>query len=519
MRTDYSSHVSPSSIYKLNSFRYVQNEKNAAIGISSTAKYYNHTHHPDKENQTSWINKVVENKTPSKSQPSTGKHDVMPVKYCPQTPANRIPLADLISNTEDAFKFAPGNEATPEDYVYWQHVPRSSDPNSGTPIARGKKRRNSSSPTSSPLQASNRKEAFDMQKSQSLLKTPQTDMVTDLWKNYIGKTMDETNGEIPQRLANLLSSSPKTPGSAKSNRESNLRRAASCGIDWPTSNTKRRKISHLDDGRLNRDPLDRSKSDVPEPRIPHTSKLSILLDKIQENLKKNRTIRSDIATDSLIGSNINVSARNLEKERCHEGFNELDNDCACHGNNSQLRSMDGNRTAKSFSEFGDDDLDEDLLQLVEHPAPLNAPTEQYVSLAEPRISQERIENRPPFGYIAQTRDGKMGSQSNELENDEFDEDDDFAKSIEEIMLRYDHQESVSAQHTVPNWFKRDDKTGGNSNVPADSHTRSFLKTSAGGKATDLILSDEFDDEELELAAIGGSALQCGTNSVDEVGHP
>lgn len=45
----------------------------------------------------------------------------------PQTPAVRIPLEDLIGNTEDAFN-CPQPLATPGDHVIWHDGPASSDP-------------------------------------------------------------------------------------------------------------------------------------------------------------------------------------------------------------------------------------------------------------------------------------------------------------------------------------------------------------------------------------------------------
>src|ERR1700743_791330 len=67
----------------------------------------------------------------------------------PHTPASKIPLAALISNTEDAFNGAHF-DTTPEDHVSWQHGPRSSDPaSSERSTQRGKKRARSSSPASS----------------------------------------------------------------------------------------------------------------------------------------------------------------------------------------------------------------------------------------------------------------------------------------------------------------------------------------------------------------------------------
>lgn len=523
MRTDHSFHVSSNSKSKLNSFRYIQNDEPDHIGISSVLKNHNKTHDPDKENRGSWVDGGVEDKSPFKSQPSKEKQEIRAGKDCPQTPANRIPLADLISNTEDAFKLAPGKEATPEDHVYWQHVPRSSDPNSGTPIARGKKRRHSSSPTSSPLQMMNQKESFDMHKFHSLLKTPQNDMVADLWNNYVGKTRDEANTEIPPRLAALLSSSPQTPGSGKTSRESALRRTSSCGTDWPTSNAKRRKLGHKGDDTISRDLFARAESDVQESSKSRTSKLTMLLDKIQESLNRSRSIQSDIITEIPTGSKGNAHTIESMKEGFHRNHHEPDHKHASQDDSNQLRSSKGKELSESFSEFGDDELDDDLLQLVEDPTSNEQSTGLQVKFADPLTYTQQTGRKQSPTYAAQINDDNVVlSLRKESKTDEFDDDDyddEFAENVEEIMLQYDHQDSFPARKTVPNKFEQDVRTKIEPNLPDIRTAEDLLKPSPGGQVADMMLSDEFDDKDLDLAVIGDSILQCGTESGKEVGHP
>ncbi|KAL4759092.1 bifunctional ATP-dependent DNA helicase/ssDNA endodeoxyribonuclease DNA2 [Aspergillus foveolatus] len=215
--------ASADSRSKLDAFRYKNNNQNGTA--MSPKKTTPHKGHTNKENQTSWLNGVVEQDKPEPDNRQSLQEgpESKAVKDCPQTPGNRLPLADLIGNAEDAFSRAPmAQEFTPEDYVIWQHAPPSSNPSTQTPATQSKKRRHSSSPSSSPLAGSKgaRKGSFDLQSIQALLKTPQNDLATDLWNNYVAKTAVNVTDLQQPRFASLLSSSPRTPTSARAGQDS-----------------------------------------------------------------------------------------------------------------------------------------------------------------------------------------------------------------------------------------------------------------------------------------------------------
>ena len=87
--------ISSKSRTKLNAFRY--DDKIEQSPEKSPSKSPSKRSHMNKENQTSWLNGVVEQDEP-KEQPSSQTADSKPIKECPQTPGNRLPLADLINN-------------------------------------------------------------------------------------------------------------------------------------------------------------------------------------------------------------------------------------------------------------------------------------------------------------------------------------------------------------------------------------------------------------------------------------
>ena len=212
-------------------------------------------------------------------------------RSCPQTPANRIPLADLVGNTEDAYDH-PTSDITPDDHVYWQTGPRSSDPSSSVQSHRkSKKRSHSSSPAPSQLEKSSHFPAaelngsFNLQNLQNFLKTPQMDPALDLWNRYADS--GGAKGEEERSLnafANLISSSPQTPGTTSS--KIGLRKAISCGIEWPMSRTKRVKVDDGPSLRKAEEALAQSKQDIMSAHTSTTSKVNLLMEKIQEGLTR-----------------------------------------------------------------------------------------------------------------------------------------------------------------------------------------------------------------------------------------
>ena len=166
----------------------------------------------------------------------------------PKTPVTRVPLSQLISNGEDNFEHMP--ILTPVERVLWDNSPTGSVTPSGQ---RGTKRARSSSPQSSSQHEAaayrapaNRKAQFDLQTLQNSLTTPLADPAGDLWNRYAVNSTDKQTPSkaIVQPLPNLLhSSSPQTPARYMAmNDNSGLRRTMSCGVEWPTSVAKRRKI-------------------------------------------------------------------------------------------------------------------------------------------------------------------------------------------------------------------------------------------------------------------------------------
>lgn len=231
-------------------------------------------------------------------------------KIEPQTPA-RIPLKDLLGNFEDAFNSFPGAESTttPDGYVAWEHkAPSSSEmarwTSTATPASTRRKRARSSSPASA-------NESFNLGNMRSSLKTPSHKSANDAnddllsrYKNRNAATVDATASGNADSLVQLLSSSPQTPGMIKRVKDSGLRRSISCGIEFPASHAKRRRVINEDEKEKYtraRDIFAGAKDDILDPTKTTSFKVSMLVDKIQESLNETKHAQGVVATVVKLG--------------------------------------------------------------------------------------------------------------------------------------------------------------------------------------------------------------------------
>ncbi|RHZ68543.1 bifunctional ATP-dependent DNA helicase/ssDNA endodeoxyribonuclease DNA2 [Aspergillus thermomutatus] len=519
--------ISSNSRSKLNAFRF--NNQHTNNGGKPPAKSPLKAGHEDKENQTSWLNGVVKplQLESENEEPKGEANEPKPAKECPQTPGNRIPLADLISNAEDAFSRAPGQEYTPEDHVIWQHVPASSNPDTiSQPSATRGKRRRSSSPTSSPLGGSTksaRKRSFDMQSFQGLLKTPQSDLATDLWNNYVGKaSINPEESFPPPRLANLLSSSPQTPASAGTSRDSSgLRRSVSCNAEWPTSKAKRRRVNGQEFGN-GRSIFSRSKSNVLESGNSKSSRLNFLLEKIERSLQKPPVAPTDMSDSSPVPkrkqvrwSRSNSPVERMAAAQMPEKEIEYDDGVA----HSLIGPNEVEGVGASSSDFGDDDLDQDFLDLAEasedpfleptrsdkytNPMKLKATVESTVEQPRPQLSTLGDSGQ---NAVAPGSGNRKPSVHKTVNSDDFDDDFD---DIEDILAECDGtadlthpgptasaKQLANEQPCIEPDQKRPYETKGFYGI-----SKGTLETSSG---------DEFDDDDFDVEAIEQS-MQTGRN--------
>lgn len=531
--------ISSSSRQKLSAFLYKdksEGETETSPSKFRTPSKASKPNYGDKENQKSWVNGVVE---PGSSQPgrdnfSSETKEAKPAKEYPTTPANRLPLADLVSNTEDAFKQAPGQECTPVDHVIWQHVPASSssDATSQTSASR-LKRRHSSTPTSSPLtgNSGNAKEPFDLQKFQALLRTPQEDVATDLWNSYVGKsTLSGSEACPPPRFANLLSSSPHTPASAGTNQPSSgLKRSTSCAADWPTSNAKRRRM-WKGDASAGRGIFSRTRSNILDSGESKSSRINNLLEKIEKSLQKPPK-RQTLGPSSSSPLPMRYQSRSpspvRRTTRVSDGTDEA--------NKREGDVHDFSKThgvpyqEASSSDYGSDDLDDELLEFAEDSVRPRQVLADSRDNAEPLNSRSNACSPPnnngqqqSFGVAYPSLpDLKIPALcENTMNMNDTDDADEFGDNNEafwnDIQANYDEKQE---QKSSPVRYQ----DSGVHNSAVD--TAGPLKNK--GQSTDNLVSqktssdDEFDDDEFDIEAIeqSMSVMQPAQSESNQVCYP
>ncbi|OGM44593.1 DNA replication helicase Dna2 [Aspergillus bombycis] len=528
--------ISSNSRSKLNAFRYIRDDTSIEKSPSkrSPSKSSIKPAHANKENQSSWLNGVtrLDQADSTKREASVDKSDAKAAKECPQTPANRIPLADLISNAEDAISQAPVQEFTPEDYVIWQHVPASSNPDtmSQTPATQVRKRQHISSPTSSPLAGNSKgadQESLDMHASlQGLQRTPQNDLATELWNNYVGKLTANGNGTLPPpQFTHLLSSSPQTPPPVRTGRDSSgLRRSNSCNAEWPSSKTKRRRIDGGGVG-TGRGIFSRSRSDVVDSGSINSSKINFLVEKIEKSLRNApKSPNSHItAPDSSPvprrkGIQRSRSTSPMQDRPGHHSLFKANRD---NNVNNVYPEPQGKEQASS-SDFGDDEFDQDFLEIaeasmdpfVDHGSlPGAMVTRGNTTFLSTNTYEPHDEKQNPHAHATTLNSEAVPKKPHyspkrvRFEDDEFDE---FSDNIDDIFAECDAAPSTKLVRPIP----KDDTASNLSGLESgtDNSSTVIAKPVRGVNMPQEVSSgDEFDDDEFDMEAIEQSMRQSGAD--------
>lgn len=518
--------ASTASRSKLDTFRYKSdNDNGTEVPIMRTSPQKVHT---NKENQASWLNGVVEQEESKQNgqQQSQGIAESKTIKDCPQTPGNRLPLADLIGNAEDAFSRAPvGQEFTPEDYVIWQHALPSSNPSTQTPATQGKKRRHSVSPSSSPLASSKgaRKGSFDMQSFQALLKTPQNDLAADLWNNYVAKTGTHIPDLQQPRFANLLSSSPHTPGSAKAGQDSSgLRRSISCNAEWPSSTTKRRKIEEASHRTTKgRTIFSRSRSNIMVPKDLKASNFSSLVKEMERSLKKSPSKQAGApkTTPTTIHNKTrrSRSASPLETKITKPPAS-MDEDMV----DAPDAPTNKKPLQESSSDFGGDDLDDEFLGLAEASMDPFVESTGIVGTkgvlgAGQGLASERDDQSPGKNDLdLRPRADKESSHNTDykFDVDEFDDDfEGFGDNIDEILAGCDQTSSYKGPGAIQQQSPISKRPPPHERTERPVAIANGLQNETKEQFTTS--SDEFDTDEFDMDCFDQPVPQ-GEDSPDDV---
>lgn len=517
--------ISSGSRTKLNAFRYQEEE---TVSDKTASEDGTKPVHGNKENQSSWLNGVVEPIQMSTETPDTSAgiptKGPRPVKECPQTPGNRIPLADLISNAEDSFDPAPGPEVTPVDHVVWQHIPASSNPDtsSQTPGGRRKKRRHSSSSAGSPSHGNSKnktKEPLDLQSIQALFRTPQHDLAAELWNNYMDKNMAGGSEDLPPtRLANLLSSSPQTPVSGRTSRDSSgLRRSISCAAEWPTSRAKRRRFNRQEQG-SGRGIFSRTSSNVLDSGRKQPSRINFLLETIEKSLHPPQPAEMGPPGSSPL-------RQRLDAQRCRSSSPITDRKGLGDAGAEQIlpipsernrRTAESNDFQDTSSEFGDDDLDQGLMDLadasadpfVDSKADCNEfdsfGSSAWSSFAAEKPHPNHLKQPPIMNSKPPTVNKLMNNETKPDNSDDFDDEYGDFDNFQEILAECDEKQVASSSKSVT--IKQNVVSEVNPTATSIAHN-TLGKLSA--QEVGAVSSDDEFDDDFDLDAIEQTMKQAG----------
>lgn len=412
------------------------------------------------------------------------------VRDCPQTPVGRLPLTELLASGDDTSR--QHLNLTPIERVLWDNSPMSSEPSRSR--KRGRKRAISSSPASSSQNDTSRhfetsKPQIDPQALQKSLKTPKADPTEDLWSRYSLKTgpAERLSPSAPTTLAFtqlIHSSSPQTPASHLQSKDGGgLRRALSC-IEWPTSAAKRRKLQRSGAYRDSSGGFAGIERGIDTNEESKISRVSFLVEKIHNGLTKPPATEEYSSSEPAISSPV-VRKVNESPERLSsplQGSQTAIDDVVAVLSQTAVASRERAgpplvlsteeiadlEEADGSSDFGDDDLDLEMLETMDSPLKTFPPANQDAASPKHGSSQYKA-NRVtttvgqkvhledfdlPASAQANSANAERLSQvsfpsgiSSSPENvapmkyDEFDEDEDevSAADLENVFAQYDTQ--------------------------------------------------------------------------------
>ena len=444
----------------------------------------------DKENQNneSAASRIGQAETVCKETPNS---------KTPHTPAVRIPIEDLIANTEDAYNCAPPL-ATPIDHVLWQSRPDGSDISGAAGATQmSRKRAHSSSPVSS-QQVSVQKEALDLDTLKRSLRSPINDPTQDLWNRYTtvhGLKKDSKEPVLPA-YAHLLPSSPQTPSTT--GKDGGMRRTHSCGVEWPTSKPKRRRL-HEQHSRT-KELFAASRKDILARDLSNPTRVGLLLDKIQESMIKKTDAPESPSSSSPLPDRRSQGFGSPTRPPYSSRGESKGPSSALHSPQKSSPLKNGTSRDASFSsEFSDEGFDaeaiecfEEIMAKTQHDAHASISHVLEDPAKERDVSQHRstvkfAQNDGTAGLSQRHSSAQPVATTTNLapvvELDEFDEfneddDDDLMNEMLDLAAKYDSQGQVMAEEK-----------------PAIAQPTSQINTQSKHLETLDEFDDAFDDDD------------------------
>ncbi|EGX93313.1 DNA replication helicase Dna2, putative [Cordyceps militaris CM01] len=324
------------------------------------------------------------------------------------TPVTRLNWRDLepLANAEDTDK-----DASPNDRILWDNKPRGSYASGLSPMLgrRGKKRARSSSPTSSPAADKPSVPVVNIKRLTKALRSPHPDPTFELWDRFslASPASRKTPVANPALAQLMVSSSPQPnkqpepqPGSV------NLRRAASCGLNWP----KRRKLEKSKSGSQ----LGKGQRDL--EAASKSSLVSALLNTVTSSMQEDSSGDARRAIESP-----------SPKEKKHVAVEALPVYVPCKAN--------GKESSGGSSDYGDDEFDDDAL--IELELTTTTPATQETPI-KPRVSK-------PAAMIPP----KPKSDDFDDLDDELFDNEELVRLSQKLVLQQPKREAIQKKPAVP----------------------------------------------------------------------
>ncbi|KAI0009186.1 hypothetical protein F4779DRAFT_386429 [Xylariaceae sp. FL0662B] len=381
-------------------------------------------------NQASTISEEPAEETAAKRSPEEAT-PLPASKESTVTPVSRLAWHDLIGMSEAKEE---EDEVSPNERIGWDT--RDDQTYKLSPMMsrrRGKKRARSSSPISSP--ASNSKintPPVHRRKLSEALRSPYADPALQLWDRFsLGGSASVTplGGTTPALAQLMVSSSPrasKVQGGGTS--EGGLRRAISCGANWP----KRRRVERTDaikpmDVMAEESSSDHSKS----------SMVNALLETVTGEINKSKAVQ--VRQDALRSPSPKKKkpyppARATQSPSRHLSPSTPTPPISTETDMVESNGAKPDALVDILSDYGDDDFDDDTL--MELGANIGAQTSTSPSHGEGEES-----NLPPLD-TGQAADQPLADRESKSFDDDFtDLDDDVFAAAEDLIAQVDSSHS------------------------------------------------------------------------------
>lgn len=400
------------------------------------------------------------------------------------TPVTKLVWQDLMGEKDSPVN--EDDEEAPAEQLLWHNIPDRLSQRISPMIGRKKRKRaRSSSPASSPSNAMPTTPAVDIRKLSQALKTPNADPTLELWDRF---ALHGGNGASPSGLTNpllshlLVSSSPRPPKdggtTTQQQSESGLRRAISCGTQWP----KRRKI-------FQNGPDSAVTSQGSPNGDSKSSMVSALLKTVTGELNKSTSFeRQDEQPKSPSPQERNSSRRDSPSQspsrRAAMATMATTTRPAIHFDEGEsFQETRGSGT--SSSDYGDDDFDEDTLLELDATVYTIPDEEQTQAVATDKaiVADEEYED------------------TTTMDDDFGDFDDDLLDAAEDIMIK------AASQHILTT---NAEDTGQNVGI-SPQHPATIPKKEEDDPYSDDLGDFDFDAAELAATQTTQSARRTGSS--------